>query len=139
MSKWTNLWVLLLLCALKSAFSESESDEPYDVFDDTDLIYDENGVAKYNGAQLWRVLKENDSYSEILDELPQHIKVSLWGSQKTHVDIFVKEAELDNSKKYLDENELKFKVVIENIQEAIDTENPPKDEISHWQVRNGKF
>lgn len=103
-----------------------------------------NEPVKYEGAQLWRITYAQQEHKNAVAELQKQFKVSMWNLQmlnKTdpHVDMFVKHAVVEDAKKFLTKVCVPFEVVIEDIQQAIDTENPSKDDIELWQNRNGEF
>lgn len=55
------------------------------------------------------------------------------------VDVFLKEPSVIGAKKLLDDANVSYDVVIEDLQKAIETENPPKEEIEQLQNRKGEF
>lgn len=55
--------------------------------------------------------------------------ITMWGGNSTSVDILVKPKSLGKVDKSLRENEIKFDIVIQDLQRAIDEENPPVIEL----------
>lgn len=97
------------------------------------------GAVKYNGAQLWRIPYTNQTYKNAVIELQKNFQISMWNLQKGHVDVFVKQPVVKSAKQLLKNSNVPFEVVIDDLQKAIDEENPPKEQIVEWQVRNGKM
>lgn len=100
-------------------------------------------VVKYDGAQLWRIAYSNQDYKNAVAQLQKQFQVSMWNLQMTnltnsHVDMFVKSAMVNDAKSFLENVRVPFDVVIDDIQDAINSENPPLDEIELWQNRNGE-
>lgn len=54
------------------------------------------------------------------------------------VDVFLKQPSVIGARKLLDDAKVKYDVVIEDLQKAIETENPPKEEIEQLQNRKGR-
>lgn len=62
-----------------------------------------------------------------------------WHDDSEELDIFVRAERVPEVKELLEKSQLEFKVIIENIQDAIDKENPPLSEDELTLVgRNGK-
>lgn len=55
------------------------------------------------------------------------------------VDVFLKKPSVIGARKLLDDAHVHYDVVIEDLQKAIETENPPKEEIEQLQNRKGGF
>jgi hypothetical protein len=115
--------------------------EPAIVFDS-----DRAGIEpiKYDGAQLWRIAYNDQQYKNAVAELQKQFKVSMWNLQmnnqsKSHVDMFVKSAMVNDARDFLTKVRVPFEVVINDVQEAIDTENPPLDDVEKWQNRDGEL
>lgn len=63
----------------------------------------------------------------------------MWGGNVTAIDILVKSNTLSAVRKELTRNNIRFAVVIEDIQQAIDDENPPQSEDDEeLEIRQGK-
>lgn len=67
------------------------------------------------------------------------IDVAMWSLNQNHttVDVMVRKHEVDKVKQYLDKKNVPYNILIEDLQRAIDTENPPKDHIEALQNRKG--
>lgn len=96
------------------------------------------GIVSYTGAQLWRVPYSNQTYKNAVVQLQKKFKISMWNLQNSHVDMFVKQPVVQQAKKLLIDSNVPFEVVIDDLQKAIDEENPPREQIVLWQNRNGK-
>lgn len=59
----------------------------------------------------------------------------MWGGNATALDILVKPHAIDSVKEKLKENSIKYEIVIEDLQKAIDEENPTEIELDD---RRGK-
>lgn len=55
------------------------------------------------------------------------------------VDVFLKKPSVIGARKLLNDANVQYDVVIEDLQKAIETENPPKEEIEQLQNRKGWF
>jgi len=56
----------------------------------------------------------------------------------TSVDLFLRSSTIGEAKKFIDNENIKYEVIIDDIQQAIETENPPIEEIELLQNRKGK-
>lgn len=63
--------------------------------------------------------------------------VSLWNSNGTSVDLFLQQSAVADAGRTLATNNVRYSVVIEDLQKAIDEENPPEQDIE-YQDRAGK-
>lgn len=61
----------------------------------------------------------------------------MWGANASAIDILVKPESLEKVRTVLNKQNIKFDVAIEDLQTAIDEENPPLED-DDWQNRNGK-
>lgn len=120
---------------------------PAEINTETAVVFDKdrtgNEPIKYDGAQMWRIAYSDQIYRNAVAELQKQFQVSMWNLQMTnvtdsHVDMFVKSAMVDEAKSFLRRVRVPFDVVINDIQEAINNENPPLDETDLWQNRNGE-
>lgn len=120
---------------------------PPDVNTEPAVVFDKdragNEPVKYDGAQLWRIAYTEQPYKNAVAELQKQFQVSMWNLQMTnandsHVDMFVKRAMVDDAREFLMKLRVPFEVVINDIQDAINSENPPLDEVELWQNRNGE-
>lgn len=121
---------------------------PSDVNTEQAIVFDKDQAGiepiNYDGAQLWRVAYGSQEHKNIVTELQKQFQVSMWSLQMrslngSYVDMFVKSSVVKEAKEFLLKSRLPFEVVINNIQEAIDSENPPKDNSDLWQNRNGEL
>lgn len=62
-----------------------------------------------------------------------------WASNTTSVDLFVKKDKLKEVKQSLSNASMDFRVLLEDVQRAIDEENPPltSDELNEFTSRKG--
>ncbi|KAI4504475.1 hypothetical protein M0802_000025 [Mischocyttarus mexicanus] len=82
----------------------------------------------YDGAQLWRVRPAGEQpvlQSDALTELQEIGLTSPWFSNDTTVDIMVKQDEIARTSRTLKEMNLRYEIVIDDLQKAINEENPP--------------
>lgn len=63
----------------------------------------------------------------------------MWNYNTTSVDIFLKRSNLMGARNLLQAANVPFDVVIDDMQKAIDQENPPKDQLELWENRDGKL
>lgn len=97
---------------------------------------------KYDGAQLWRINYSDQLYRNAVSELQKQFEVSMWNLQMTNisdsfVDMFVKSDVVNEASSFLRRVRVPFNVVINDVQDAINKENPPLSEVELWQNRNG--
>lgn len=104
---------------------------------------DRDTPVSYHGAQLWRVPYNDQNNKNAVSELQKQYQAAMWNLQMAnnsnpYVDMFVKRAAVSDAKSFMKKARIPFDVLIENVQSAIDTENPPLDDIDLWVNRNGK-
>ncbi|XP_062539762.1 carboxypeptidase B-like [Armigeres subalbatus] len=92
---------------------------------------------KYDGAQLWRIDYDDQIKKNAVADLQNKYDASMWNYNITYVDVFVKGPKLAGARKLLAQAQIPFEVIIDDVQKAIDTENPPKDELDLWENRDG--
>lgn len=63
--------------------------------------------------------------------------VAFWSSNGTEVDMFLKRSAVDGVRGVLDANNIRYSILIEDMQKQIERENPPIEEIEALQNRNG--
>ncbi|XP_055551619.1 carboxypeptidase B-like [Wyeomyia smithii] len=91
----------------------------------------------YEGAQLWRVDFDDQRKKNAVAELQAKFDGAMWAFNATSVDIFLKHPKLAGARKLLRRAKISFDVVIDNMQRAIEQENPPKDQLELWENRDG--
>lgn len=69
----------------------------------------------------------------------RHPDASMWNYNATSVDIFVRGQQLKKAECFLRAANIPYEVVIEDMQRAIDTENPSLEETELWENRNGRL
>lgn len=150
---WIVRCLVLFVLAVNCVTSEGSDAEiieavPAEINTEPAVVFDKdragNEPIKYDGAQLWRIAYGDQEYRNAVAELQKQFQVSMWSLQMTnvtnsHVDMFVKRAMVDDARSFLEKVRVPFDVIINDIQDAINTENPPLDDIELWQNRNGEF
>lgn len=145
------LLVLLVLSVICVASEESDAEVieavPAEINTEPAVVFDKDRAGiesvKYDGAQLWRVAYSDQEYKNAVAELQKQFQVSMWNIHMTnvsnsYVDMFVKRAMVSDAKNFLEMVRVPYEVVVADIQDAINNENPPLDEIELWQNRNGE-
>ncbi|XP_055615763.1 carboxypeptidase B-like [Toxorhynchites rutilus septentrionalis] len=94
-------------------------------------------VIKYDGAQLWRIEYDDQLKKNAVGELQDKFEAAMWNYNTTSVDIFLKRSKLVEARNLLQDAKVPFDVVIDDMQKAIDQENPPKDQLELWENRDG--
>lgn len=121
---------------------------PVEINTEPAVVFDKdrtgNKPINYDGAQLWRIAYGQQEHKNAVSELQKQFQVSMWNLQMvnqsdSHVDMFVKRAMVKDASDFMLKVRVPFDVVIENIQEAINHENPPLDDLELWQNRNGEL
>ncbi|XP_011494644.1 PREDICTED: carboxypeptidase B-like [Ceratosolen solmsi marchali] len=92
----------------------------------------------YEGAQLWRVL-EADEKADYLSYLQERGDLSLWTGNDTAIDVLVLPDVIPRVSRFLRQRHVKYDVIIPDLQQAINSENPIKSqqEIEDLEGRNG--
>lgn len=62
----------------------------------------------------------------------------MWNTNGSFVDLFLKTSSIDGASRLLDEAKIKYSIVIDDLQRAIETENPSTEVIQQLQNRKGK-
>ncbi|XP_029051289.1 carboxypeptidase B-like [Osmia bicornis bicornis] len=96
----------------------------------------------YGGAQVWRVQaseSQKDLVSNVTMDFQEAGLLSLWASNETGVDVMIRSEEIPRVARYLQQKDLQFQVVIEDVQKAIDEENPSlsEEEMEELEGRRG--
>lgn len=97
----------------------------------------------YKGGQLWRLSYKDQQSKSIVSKLQKKYKTSMWNlqmanSSNAYIDMFVAPAVVDEAKDFMNKQQVPYEVIMNDVQEAIDNENPPLDETDLWQNRDGK-
>ena len=151
-------WVVGFLAVLSLALSCKTKDVidadiidavPAEINTESAVVIDKdraggNDPVSYGGAQLWRISYGDQEQKNAVAELQKQFKVSMWNLQmmnksEPYVDMFVKSAMVKEAKEFMSKVRVPYEIVIDDIQAAIDNENPSKDNIELWQNRNGEF
>ncbi|XP_017768607.1 PREDICTED: carboxypeptidase B-like [Nicrophorus vespilloides] len=82
----------------------------------------------YAGSQLWKVVLETNSKKKVIAKLRDTRDLSMWGGNLTAIDVLVKAKSKGLVKNQLDLNGIQYEIIIDDLQKAIDDENPPVDE-----------
>ncbi|XP_043685175.1 carboxypeptidase B-like [Vespula pensylvanica] len=85
----------------------------------------------YDGAQLWRVRPADGQpvlQSGVLSEFEETGLFSVWSGNDTTMDIMVRQDAIPRVSRILREKNVRYDVVINDLQKAIDEENPPLSE-----------
>lgn len=147
--RFLTLLVLTVIC-VTSEESDTEIIEavPAEINTEPAVVFDKDRAGtesvRYDGAQLWRIAYADQDYKNAVAELQKQFQVSMWNVQMTnvtnsYVDMFVKRAMVSDAKNFLENVRVPYEVVINDIQDAINNENPPMDEIESWYNRNGEL
>ncbi|KAL0119104.1 hypothetical protein PUN28_009602 [Cardiocondyla obscurior] len=79
----------------------------------------------YDGDQVWRVFKHNDSVNEFVKQYDEYGTYSIWTNEPSTTDIFVRNYMIGNVDSILKNCGIKYEVLINDVQDAIDDENMP--------------
>lgn len=76
------------------------------------------------------------SYTEF-----RFIEGQKWASNTTSVDMYIKKDKIDEVKQSLNNASMDFRILVENVQQAIDEENPPlrSEELNEFTTRKGEL
>jgi hypothetical protein len=139
--------ILTLNCA-KCDLNEADIIDaiPVEIATEQAIVFDKDRAGiepiKYDGAQLWRISYSNQNFKNAIAELQKEYQVAMWNLQMAnttspYVDMFVKKSMVDDATNFLHKSNVPFEVVINDVQEVIDKQNPPLDDMELWQNRNG--
>ncbi|XP_057667015.1 carboxypeptidase B-like [Diorhabda carinulata] len=108
-----------------SKLIESENeDQNEQYFEDITPI----GRISYNGNQLWKAVVDDIEKIKVLTNLRDENHISMWGGNRTAIDILVKPNSLRTVEEAFKEKQINFDVIIQDLQKAIDEENNPIQE-----------
>ncbi|XP_050327760.1 uncharacterized protein LOC126757901 [Bactrocera neohumeralis] len=102
--------------------------------DDADLNAQ---LRRYDGAQVWRIVVQSDHDRKMADELQTKYGGQLWKEVKQEVDYLLKPQVLAEAAQHVRAANLSRIVLIDNLQNVIETENPSAAEIAQYQNRKG--
>ncbi|XP_025836494.1 uncharacterized protein LOC112906495 [Agrilus planipennis] len=92
----------------------------------------------YAGSQLWKVNLTDSRNKAIILRLRDRGDVSVWGGNVTIIDTLVKPASVERVTNIFKNRNIPYDIIIENLQEAIEAENPPPPaEIQELSERKG--
>lgn len=63
--------------------------------------------------------------------------MALWSTNGSEVDMFIKKPVVEDVRRVLEEHNINYTVLVDDMQRQIETENPPQSEIEALQNRNG--
>ncbi|XP_031371023.1 carboxypeptidase B-like isoform X1 [Apis dorsata] len=95
----------------------------------------------YDGAQVWRVEGHKDIVSNVTMDFQEAGLLSLWAGNDTAVDVMIRSEEISRVSRYLKEKDLNYRIMIEDLQKAIDEENPSlsEQEMEELQGRKARY
>ncbi|XP_018787467.1 PREDICTED: interaptin [Bactrocera latifrons] len=94
-------------------------------------------LRRYDGAQVWRIVVQSDHDRKMADELQTKYGGQLWKEVKQEVDYLLKPQVLAEAAQHVRAANLSRIVLIDNLQNVIETENPSAAEIAQYQNRKG--
>ncbi|XP_019868142.1 carboxypeptidase B isoform X2 [Aethina tumida] len=106
---------------------EDEEDNPKD--DTTKEEHLGQQRVYYNGSQLWKVKVDNRDKIEVLVKLRDEKDISMWGGNVSSLDVLVKPGSIHKVNEIFKDYNFSYKVVIDDLQKAIDEENPIEVEL----------
>ncbi|KAK0162945.1 hypothetical protein PV327_006671 [Microctonus hyperodae] len=94
----------------------------------------------YEGAQLWRVLADGEQ-SEFVSYLQDTGDVSMWTGNESIVDVLVRPESISRVTRFLRERQVKYDIIIPDLQQAIDQENPSasEEELEELEGRKARY
>ncbi|KAH8416591.1 hypothetical protein KR222_010606 [Zaprionus bogoriensis] len=94
-------------------------------------------LRRYDGAQVWRIVVQTDKDKKLADELQSKYDGQLWKEVKQEVDYLLKPQVLAAAERHIRAANLSRIVLIDNLQQVIEVENPPAEKIIELQNRKG--
>ncbi|CAD7091291.1 unnamed protein product [Hermetia illucens] len=92
---------------------------------------------KYDGAQLWRIPISNEVERNAVAELETKYDGLKWKTVENRVDIMIDKSARESARSYLQNSNITYRILIDDLQKLIEVENPPKEEIELLQNRKG--
>ncbi|XP_013148300.1 PREDICTED: carboxypeptidase B-like [Papilio polytes] len=81
----------------------------------------------YTGAQVWKVSTQNINVRGVIYRLRRRNLISTWGGNQSSIDILVKSNAVNNVTRVFKRERIPIEVVIEDLQQRINEENPELD------------
>uniref|UniRef100_A0A2H1VA23 SFRICE_005155 n=1 Tax=Spodoptera frugiperda TaxID=7108 RepID=A0A2H1VA23_SPOFR len=108
----------------------SDDKEKPDTDDDKPIetLSDEVERIDYTGAQVWKVSTMKNNAQRVINQLASEKLIASWGGNHSTIDILVKPKALENVTATLKTKDISYYVMIEDLQQRINEENPPLDE-----------
>lgn len=88
----------------------------------------ENVKVDYTGAQVWNVATNKTGVRALLSRMRRRHLISTWGGNQSSVDILVYSNALDNVTRIFKKEKILYEIIIDDLQERINRENPPLDD-----------
>ncbi|XP_044759435.1 carboxypeptidase B-like isoform X2 [Coccinella septempunctata] len=79
----------------------------------------------YNNSQVWKACNEDDKFLIELNGLRRENRITMWGGNLTCIDIMVRGQHIEEVSESFARHNVDYSVIIEDLQKAIDEENPP--------------
>ncbi|EDW82391.2 uncharacterized protein Dwil_GK25779 [Drosophila willistoni] len=124
---------------VNASFMQAETDLPkVEMETETDSSSTFNAhLRRYDGAQVWRIVVQTDKDKKMADELQTKYDGQLWKEVKQEVDYLLKPQVLAAAERHIRAANLSRIVLIDNLQQVIEVENPPAEKIAELQNRKG--
>ncbi|KAI5712610.1 hypothetical protein M8J75_009829 [Diaphorina citri] len=88
------------------------------------IIVPTEDPVKYDGAKVFRVFVTNAKGRKRVNDLTDKGVAEKWGGSTSNIDIMVKADKVAAVKQYLEKAKLTYEVILEDVQRAINEENP---------------
>ncbi|GJQ72416.1 hypothetical protein Trydic_g3495 [Trypoxylus dichotomus] len=87
---------------------------------------DEDTVEKvsYEGYQLWKLKLDSQNKGQVVLKLRRNNALSTWGGNRTTIDVLISQPNLRLVEQTLNESLIDYEIILKDLQEVIDTENP---------------
>ncbi|XP_034951289.1 carboxypeptidase B-like isoform X1 [Chelonus insularis] len=94
----------------------------------------------YEGSQVWRVLADREQ-ADFVSYLQETGEVSKWTGNDSTVDVLVRPDMIPRVSRFLRERQVKYDVIIPDLQQAIDQENPlpSQEELEELEGRKARY
>ncbi|CAH1100449.1 unnamed protein product [Psylliodes chrysocephalus] len=118
--------VLELLISLAVVSSITEDSENFVQSRKTrDALEEPTSKVNYTGNQIWKTKLINDQHKKVIMSLRNQGLIQTWGGNRTSLDILVNPINLNEVADTLRNNDILYNIIIDNLQQAIEDENPP--------------
>ncbi|CAB3234180.1 unnamed protein product [Arctia plantaginis] len=87
-----------------------------------------SGKVDYTGCQVWKVSTAKAGAKAVINKLSSDKLIASWGGSESSIDVLIKPKVIENVTTVLRSKDIPYSIMIEDLQQRINEENPPLDE-----------